>query len=302
MKRRLPPLAELQTFELAAERLSFKEVAGLIHLTPSAISHQVRELEEFLGIELFQRMNRRLALTPAGSQYYAIVKDALERLRRGTDLLRDEAATQRVVVSVAPFVGSELITPHLSEFALAHPDTELVVIAEQASRDPTLGEINIALRMGTGRWRGLHAEHLLQIDVVPVCAPSLLAAATPARLLEAGVLLQLALPTDAWSRWFQWKQWPRNKPTQGPMFDNYLGLIMACEKGAGIGLGMLPVIEPLLRSRRLVALDETPLPTELGYYLVYPQGHRLSVAEQAVLVWLRSIMGRWATVEHAEAS
>ncbi|MBB5017178.1 LysR family glycine cleavage system transcriptional activator [Chitinivorax tropicus] len=290
MKRRLPPLAELQAFELAAERLSFKEAAGLLHLTPSAISHQIRELETFLGVTLFHRLNRKLALTDAGNQYYAIVKDSLEQLRLGTDLLRGDPLTQRVVVSVAPFVGSELITPRLSEFAHSNPHIDLVILAEQAARDPGRGEINIGLRLGNGRWRGLHAEHLMQIDVIPVCAPRLLNECPPSQLLESGPLLHPALPTDAWARWYQARHQVRSKPLQGSVFDNYLGLITACEKGAGVALGMLPLIEPMLQSKRLVSLDHKPVPTGFGYYLVYPQGHRLSAAEQIAITWLKQVM------------
>lgn len=282
--RRLPPLAVLHTFEVASSLLSFKEAAAVLHLTPSAISHQMRALEDFVGQPLFHRYNRRLALTDAGERYLAQVRGALEALRDATDALRRDVGVERLTMSVGTFVGTEFVLPRLAEFQRAHPEIELRVIAEQAERDLLRGEADVAVRLAHKVPRGVHVIPLASVAVLPVAAPGAFAA-----LNADADLLQIAQLPAAWAMWFAWSGREHASPRRGPMFDSYGSLLAACERGLGVGLGMLPMVSGWLASGRLKALHAELMPTPFAYLMLCRPGDATRPAVQALAQWLQTL-------------
>jgi len=283
--RRLPPLAVLHTFEVASSLLSFKDAATVLHLTPSAISHQMRALEAFVGQPLFHRYNRRLALTEAGERYLAEVRRALESLRDATDALRRGAGVERLTMSVGTFVGTEFVLPRLAEFQRAHPEIELRVVAEQTERDLLRGEADIAVRLAHKAPRGVHVTPLAAVAVLPVASPAFDAADLGG---DTG-LLQIAQLPSAWSSWFDWAGVAHSAPRRGPSFDSYGSLLAACERGLGVGLGVLPVVAAWLATGRLRALHDVPMPTPFSYLMLCRPADARRPAMLAVGQWLQAL-------------
>ncbi len=283
--RRLPPLAVLHTFEVASSLLSFKDAAAVLHLTPSAISHQMRALEAFVGQPLFHRYNRRLALTDAGERYLAEVRAALESLRDATDDLRRGAGVERLTMSVGTFIGTEFVLPRLADFQRVHPEIELRVVAEQAERDLLRGEADIAVRLAYKAPRGVHVVPLASVAVLPVTSPAFDAAA----LADDAALLQIAQLPSAWSAWFDWAGLKHVAPRRGPSFDSYGSLLSACERGLGVGLGVLPVAAGWLATGRLKALHAEPMPTPFSYLMLCRPADAERPAMRAVAQWLQTL-------------
>ena len=160
--RRLPPLHALEAFEVAARELSFRKAAEGLHLTPSAVSHQIKGLEEFLGFALFRRMNRALELTEGGRDYLRIVGAGLEGLRQGSEQVQQRHGRRCTLkISTGPYIASEVIVPALPLFQQEHPEIDLRIETKVQPVDLRREDVDIALRFGCGRWPGVTAKRLL---------------------------------------------------------------------------------------------------------------------------------------------
>src|SRR5687768_13715552 len=171
--RRLPPLTALQAFEAAARHLSFKHAAAELSLTPTAISHQVRRLEERLGARLFVRGVRRVDLTPAGQALYPALRQGFDAMARAVEALSPPARSRSVVLSTTMAFAARWLLPRLARFADAHPDIALQLHTSDQPVDLAGGVAQLAIRYGTGRAAGLDAVPLLPSRFAPVCAPRL---------------------------------------------------------------------------------------------------------------------------------
>jgi LysR family glycine cleavage system transcriptional activator len=179
VKSRLPSLNGLRAFEAAARHLSFTRTAAELNVTQTAISHQIRRLEQQLGLRLFQRRQRTLSLTPEAQQYLPAVCAAFSDLRRATDrLLRADGKTM-LSVSCLPSLAAKWLVPLLAAFQQDHPEIEVRIATATRNVDFRREEIDLAIRYGRGRWPGLRADWLMNEDVFPVCSPALLAGDTP---------------------------------------------------------------------------------------------------------------------------
>lgn len=291
--RRLPPLHTLEAFEASARRLSFKLAAQELHLTPSAISHQIKALESFLGFDLFRRGNRSLELSDGGKAYLAVVRDTLQRLREGSQRVAQRHARASLKVSMGPFLASEIILPALSSFQEMHPDIDVRLDTNLRPVDLLHEDLDIALRFGDGHWPQLTAEHLLTVWVVPVCTPALARALRkhgPESLGEVALIHSTPMP-EGWALWAKAARQTLGQPKGDIWLDSYLAILRAAEQGLGLALGMLPMVEPLLKRRRLA----TPWPRlkmqiPQGYYLL----HRTSDRDRSEVIafrdWLRGLM------------
>lgn len=171
--RRLPPLTALRAFEAAARHLSFKHAATELSLTPTAISHQVRQLEEQLGVRLFVRGTRRVDLTPAGQALFPALREGFDAMAHAVQRVRPDARQRAVVLSTTMAFASRWLLPRLARFAEAHPDIALHLHTSDAPVDLQGGDAQLAIRYGRGRAPGLHGEPLLPSRFAPVCAPAL---------------------------------------------------------------------------------------------------------------------------------
>ncbi|MBB4264453.1 transcriptional regulator GcvA [Roseospira visakhapatnamensis] len=271
--QRLPPLNALRAFAAAARHLSFTRAAEELHVTQAAVSHQVKALEESLGVPLFRRGTRSIHLTEAGQRYARRVREAFQILQEATDTLRDQCQAGRLVVSTMTSFAARWLIPRLGDFLAAHPDIELRLETGMSCADLLGGEADVAVRMGPGPYDGLHAEMLLRDEVFPVCAPSLLTGDHPLRTpadLAHHVLLQ-----DAG---LSWEVWLRAAgvdlaavgldPERGPGFVDSTMSVQAAVAGHGVLLGRTVLVADELAEGRLVAPFDLAIESNFAYWFL----------------------------------
>jgi len=219
-----PPLNALRVFEAAARHLSFTRAAQELNVTQAAVSHQVKALEDWLGLKLFRRLNRSLLLTDAGQAYLPTVRDGFQRLIDGTDRLRRlERGGVLTVTAVASFVAKWLM-PRLGRFRQRHPDLDVRISTEVRMVDFSREDIDMGIRYGGGGWPGLRIDHLLSEDVFPVCSPRLLEGMHPLTRpddLRHHTLLHDDMRED-WRMWLMAAGVEGVDPTRGPGFSQNL--------------------------------------------------------------------------------
>lgn len=289
-RRRLPKLSTLDTFRVAAAEGSFKAAAAVLSLTPSAVSHQIRALEDDLGTRLFERRTRQLVLTPAGREYASVVDRAFGLLADGTQALQATHARRRLALTLGSFVADEWVLPRLAEFTRAHPQIDLRLDTSQRSHDLLREDLDVALRFGRGRWPGLVAVHLLDVYALPVVSPRLYqGGADPDALARLPRLCSTAVP-QAWEQWAQTMGITLGPPASELWVDSYLALLQAASQGLGVALGLRPLIDGWIRAGRLVTpWPGTPQPAA-GYFFVHRPGEAQRAEIAALLDWLRTIL------------
>lgn len=298
--RRLPPLHTLEAFEAAARSLSFKRAATDLHLTPSAISHQIKALEQFLGLDLFRRGNRTLELTDGGKAYLAVVRDTLARLRDGSGRVVQRYGRASLKISMGSFIASEIVVPALPSFQQAHPDIDLRIETELRPVDLLHEDVDIALRFGSGQWPHLTAERLMTVAAVPVCTPALarlLRKKTPADLGDTPLIHSSPLP-DGWQDWARSAGVTLGKPVRDIWLDSYLAILRAAEQGVGLAIGLVPMVNPWIRQNKL-AMPWPKLRSELpqGYYLLYRAGDGDRREVLLFRDWLQTLLQRETVID-----
>ena len=278
----LPPLHTLPAFEAAARLGSFLAAAEALHLTPSAISHRIKQLEEHLGQPLFERRHRAVVLTAAGRRYLAVVREALLRLDEASAVLR-APRRERLRISAAPALGSKWLVARVAEYQQGHPDLEFT-LGTATGLGPLLnGEADIGLRYGEEDWPGLLAWKLFEERVFPVCSPTLAAnLQTPTDL--DGVRL-LRHPLLSWSRWFAAAGLRRPEPASGPTYEDALLMLEAAVAGHGVALMAATLAQPYLDEGRLVRPFAEDCP-DRSFYIVAPPAVQEKPAIMDFIRWL----------------
>lgn len=278
----LPPLHTLPAFEAAARLGSFLAAAEALHLTPSAISHRIKQLEEHLGQPLFERRHRAVLLTGAGRRYLAVVREALLRLDEASAVLR-APSRERLRISAAPALGSKWLVARVAEYQQRHPDLEFT-LGTATGLGPLLnGEADIGLRYGEEEWPGLLAWKLFEERVFPVCSPALAASLqTPVDL--DGVRL-LRHPLLSWSRWFAAAGLRRPEPATGPTYEDALLMLEAAVAGHGVAPMAATLAQPYLDEGRLVRPFAEDCP-DRSFYIVAPPAVQEKPAIMDFIRWL----------------
>jgi len=275
MTFRLPSLNGLRAFEAAARHLSFTRAAAELNVTQTAISHQIRRLEEQLGLRLFVRRQRALLLTPDAQEYLPAVRAAFADLRLATDRLLRADKDRLLTVSCLPSLAAKWLVPRLAAFQDAHPDIEVRIATATRMVDFRRDEVDLAIRYGKGRWPGLRADWLMAEDVFPVCSPALLAGDRPLRRPEdlvSHTLLHVNLYPEEWLLWLTAAGLPTSIATgPGLTFDLGLMALQAAIDGLGVALGRTPFVEADIAAGRLVVPFDVVLPSEAGFYVVTPE-------------------------------
>lgn len=278
----LPPLHTLPAFEAAARLGSFLAAAEALHLTPSAISHRIKQLEEHLGQPLFERRHRAVVLAAAGRRYLAVVREALLRLDEASAVLR-APRRERLRISAAPALGSKWLVARVAEYQQGHPDLEFT-LGTATGLGPLLnGEADIGLRYGEEEWPGLLAWKLFEERVFPVCSRTLAAnLQTPTDL--DGVRL-LRHPLLSWSRWFAAAGLRRPEPASGPTYEDALLMLEAAVAGHGVALMAATLAQPYLDEGRLVRPFAEDCP-DRSFYIVAPPAVQEKPAIMDFIRWL----------------
>lgn len=262
------PLHALPGFVAAARARNLSRAATTLHVTVSALSHQMRGLEELLGQRLFDRGPRGLSLTPAGERLFGQVAPHLDAISAA--LTPQPARSANVLtVSVMPSVASSWLIPRLPAFTNLHPEVELNLQSSIEVVDFDREDVDVAIRFGPGGWTTLRTHLLLEEWVLPVCSPELLRRFPQAGRGDfTGVPLLRDL-NERWQAWFG--RFGGTPPARWvASFDDTDALQRAAMEGLGVALGRLTMARPLIESGRLVALTRHRLPDSYAHYLVYP--------------------------------
>lgn len=292
--RKLPPLNAIRAFEAAARHESFIKAAEELSVTAPAISQQVRQLEEWLKIKLFTRLNRGLALTPAGRDYVEALTKILDRLERHTTELQNAAELEVLNVYVTPGFAALWLSPKLWGFMDEHPELTIRISAMARPLDGIRSSADVAISYGDGGFRGLSSELLLRDGLTPVCAPALLSTGSIEHPndLKRHTLLHNESAVVAglhatWSDWLEAAGANQVNPRRGLYFSDFHLVIQEAIAGRGIGLGHLALIGQELRTGRLVRPFDVVLPAVGDYYAVYRPGAEHTPKVAAFLGWLR---------------
>ncbi len=306
MARPLPPLNALRAFEAIARHLSFSKAADELHVTPAALSHQIKGLEEQLGIALFHRRARSIELTDAGRLLYPGLHAGFESVRDAVGRL-DRAREDRIlVISATPGLTAKWLVPRLWRFLAAHPDVDTRIAASMDYADFVSDGVDVAIRLGDGRHPELHVEKLFADSVLPVCSP---------RLVEAGLrrvedlarfpLIHYDIPLSArapplWAEWLKLAGVEGVDATRGLHFNVADHALDAAVAGAGVSLSFKLIASDDVHSGRLVTPFGPELPLAFAYHFVCAQGQEERPNVRAFRDWLFAEMdetrARWAAL------
>src|ERR1700674_2937297 len=275
MNARLPSLNGLRAFEAAARHLSFTVAASELNVTQTAISHQIRRLEEQLGIRLFVRRNRALALTREAESYLPSVRTAFEDLRRATARLRRPEREGLLTVSTTASLAAKWLVTRVAAFQDANPGIEVRITTSAHLVDFAREEVDMAVRYGRGSWPGLRAQWLMAEDIFPVCSPALLRHTRPLRRpedLAHHTLLHASVSREDWQLWLTAAGLPVSiAQRRGLNFDQSFMALQAAVEGLGVALGRSRLVEADIAAGRLVVPFHLVLPSNAGFYIVAPE-------------------------------
>ncbi len=284
MTRRLPPLNGLRAFEAAARHLSFTKAAEELHVTPAAVSQQIKTLEAYVGTPLFRRLTRALRLTEAGQAALPALREGFDKLAEADRILRGHQDDRVLTVSVAPSFGAKWLVPRLEGFRRVYPDYDVRIDATDRRADFDEDNVDIALRYGRGHYPGLTVESLLAETAIPVCSPALLHGEHPLRAprdLRHHTLLHVQWQTESDAA-PSWRMWLRAAGAEdvldadrGPRFSLESMAVQSAIDGHGVALASGALVADDLAAGRLVR----PFPetddeaTAFRYYVVYPEAY-----------------------------
>ena len=288
MPKRFPPVHALVAFEAAAHSSSFAVAANQLCITPSALSHRIRLLEEFVGDRLFIRDGRAPTLTAFGRSYLDVVCTALQTLTDFPMPGRTSPAQPRIKITLPPTFARYLLLPRLASFTSAHPDIVVDVYLSVPLYDLAPSESDLEVRFGAGKYPDLETVKLLEEPAFPVASPAYLESiggiASPAELAKA-TLLRSAL--EPWKPWFEVAglDWP--EPTTNLRVDDLGLLLEAVRLGQGVGLTRQHFAQEMIDKGEVIDLFDIRLASPPhAYYVVYEQGTRLRPEVQLFVDWL----------------
>ncbi len=270
MSSRLPPLNALRVFEVSARQLSFTKAAEELFVTQAAVSHQIKLLEEHLGLKLFMRKNRSLLLTEEGQSYYADLKEIFTSIHEATDKLLARGHKGSITVSLQPSFAIQWLIPRLRKFNLLHPDIDVRIKAVDQPDNTLTGDVDVAIYHGRGRWPNVYAKKLHTEYLMPVCSPLLLKGKKP--LVSKKDVVNHTLLHDStrrdWKRWFNHVSVRGTNVNHGPIFSHSAMALQAAIHGQGIALANSVLAKPDIDSGRLICPFEEVLVSKNSFYIV----------------------------------
>jgi len=285
---RLPPLNALRAFEASARQLSFTRAAEELFVTQAAISHQIKSLEEHLGIKLFMRKNRALLLTEEGQSYYLDIKEVFSSLHEATERLLARGAKGAITVSLQPSFAIQWLVPRLNAFSILHPDIDVRIKAVDQADNSLTEDVDVAIYYGRGRWPDVHADKLHTEYLVPVCSPLLLSGKKKLNTMHDLTNHTLLHDTSRrdWKRWFKEAQIKAVNVNHGPIFSHSSMVVQAAVHGQGVALAQSVLAKPELDAGRLIAPFSLTLRSKNAFYIVCRE-HQVDVGKiEAFREWV----------------
>ncbi|NUU03810.1 transcriptional regulator GcvA [Herbaspirillum robiniae] len=274
--RKLPNLAALRAFDAAARYECFSRAAEEIHVTPGAISHQVRALEEELGLQLFIRHGKRISVTETGQRFAATIRKSLSEIALAAEHLRSLNRQQRLVISSTPSFASRWLAPRLWKFIDAHPDVEVVLQSGSHLSDLRLDGVDVGLRFGRGNYSGVVTEKLTDDYYYPVAAPAYRGQrgkklSKPADLAQC-TLLRMD-QRESWQPWLKLAGLELAEPSGGLVIEDSSLTLRQAADGAGVALSRHMIASQEIAAGELVRLFDVALKADEAYYFVtLPEG------------------------------
>lgn len=284
--RNLPPLHFLPAFEAAGRLGSFKAAAAELHVTPSAISQQLKAIEEELGTTLFERRARAIRLTAAGAIYLSEIQRSLAEIAAASRRMRQRTSGRTLRLSTADFIAYEFILPRLSAFRTRFPGVTLSLEASTHLVDFGSSDIDAAIRIGGGSWPGMVSQEIGEAYLTPVCSKDLARTIRDmAQLCDHPLIEMRGQEQRGWKAFMRKRS--LREPRQLLMFESYVETLRAAEQGLGIAFGMFPLTNEWVGNGRLIA----PLPLRIPYrdkiYFVYRKTDARDTLYDSLAVWLR---------------
>ncbi len=297
MRRRLlPSLSALRTFEAVARYESFTLAGAELNVTQSAASRQVRALEEYLELALFNRTSRRSELTTSGRYYFNLIREALDKIEAGTnELIATRKGGGTLTIGVLPTFGTRWLIPRLGLFRAQHPEILINIISTDGELAVDMPKLDVAIQFGSGSWPDTVAEPLLAEEILIACAPALLQAGAPLRTvgdLAGYPLLQHTTRPHAWSHWFHAVGFAEEDANWGASFEHFFMLIQAAQSGLGVALLPRILIEEELARGVLVAPLAYRVAGPGAYYLVTPKAKQDVARVRLFRRWLLDEVAR----------
>jgi LysR family transcriptional regulator, glycine cleavage system transcriptional activator len=300
--RRLPPLGSLRAFEAAARRQSFKDAAAELGVTPTAISHQIRQLEAGLGVALFARQTRKVVLTAEGSALYPPLRQALDAMAEAVEAVKRQPPRRVATLSATVAFTARLLVPQAASFRTLHPGWDLRLHASDDPVDLQAGEADAAIRYGRGHYRGLTALHLLTDSFAPVCSPHALVGEPNDLLGSTLIHFEWAVGNASMPTWRAWAEHAGNSaldPDAGITFNDENSAIQAAIAGQGVALLSSALVAAELASGALIQ-PFGPVLEGLRYDLVYPARAETRPAVAVLRSWVMSELARHLPVENPD--
>ncbi|MEW6991079.1 LysR substrate-binding domain-containing protein [Colwelliaceae bacterium 6441] len=288
MAKKLPPLHLLSIFEASARHESFKLASEELFLTPSAVSHQIKSLEEYLGFPLFVRKSRGVNLNSAGKLYLNYVQQGLDQLEQGTKAIKRKHLSPNIKISTFSTMASNVILPQLGLFQHAHPDIGIRLETGTNITDFKYEDFDLAIRIGNGDWPNVAKRKLLDIHIAALCSQEF-ADKYQLRQVEQIKdipLIDLTNMENIWQSWAQANHVKNINFTHNLTFNNYESSLQAAEQGLGLCLALMPIENSLIKRKILINPFNVTIPFERSLYAVYREEDKDRHDIQCFLNWL----------------
>ncbi len=284
------PLNNLNTFATAAEYLSFQEAASVLFVTPSAVSHQVRNLERLLGYKLFERLDKGICLTSEGAKLFGDIQAPFKQLQKASKKAVQHHAGDSLALSVAPVFATGWLLPRLNDFYAAHPEVRLSVVASSELANLNSGTFDASIRMGTGKWPDTLSYKLYSKNIVAIAHPNALAKTKqklePEQIVHFPRVSNASMPS-MWTDWFLSAGITLAKESESSLqVESSAQVVAAVQSGGGIGLIDKKFFSTELASGLIVIASKHVHCTGDGYFLNHPDSNEISPALKAFKHWL----------------
>lgn len=295
--RKIPPLNGLRAFEAAARHLSFSRAAEELFVTPAAISHQIKGLEDYLGVSLFKRMPRSVILTEEAQTVLPAITEAFDKLDQAAELLMDNKASGVLTVTSAPTFAAKWLLPNLDSFSLLYPEISVRLDARLETVDFDREGVDVGVRLGGGTYPGLRADRLFAETVVAVCHPKMLEGPKPLRepadlkyhtLLHVdwGIKMQGEGPLPDWTMWLKSAGVDDIDSKKGPVFTVEDMAIAAAARGSGVALASVYAVREEIEKGTLVLPFERKIEASVSYWVVAPERTAENTKVKAFREWI----------------
>ena len=277
-------LASLRAFESAARNMSFKQAADELNVTPTAVSHQVKSLEQQLDCRLFIRKARQVQLTDEGREMFATLKRAFDDIGETSARVRSRRGRDVVTLGLGPIIGTRWLAPRLGDFWGRHPDIDLRLHHSNFPLQHNSAQFDLAIAWGDGHWPGMETLPFIKIEVTPVMSASLAAPESPADLLASPLIHER--DRNGWRQWLQAAGLDRPDDPPGTVIDDANLVLQTALDGQGVALGILPFIEPDIAAGRLQRPFQLAVDPGRAYYLIHRKDGLGKPAIEQVKRWL----------------